>query len=569
MPTTTRARITLGLFTASLAALPIENWADTVEQPSAITADGGRYYGPLLDGRQHGRGRIEWDNGAIYEGEFQHGLFAGRGRRQWPEGTRFEGEFANGTPSGQGRVETAHGDVYVGAVKAGMYWGRGTLTSADGRTYTGEFERGKFHGKGRFATTHGDVYEGEFVRGEFSGSGTYTNRHGTRHEGTFEKWQPKGRGVFMDPLGNVFEGEFANGQLIGPGTKRFKDGSRYDGEFKNGHPEGRGALVHANGDRYEGNFAGGLYHGAGTLHFARPRVDGATTQRGYWQFGRLADPDRDARTRRNVELALYGQRVLLDRALSSLEPSDPGRINIYLLAVGGDGSQEVFRREVAFVHRQFERDFGTGGRSVTLVNSRTTADTLPMATVTSIDESLQAIAQRMDRDKDVLFLFLTSHGSKDFELTLGQNGMDLRDLSASSLGAMLKRSAIRWKVIVVSACYSGGFIDALKDEHTLIITAARRDRTSFGCSDDNEFTYFGRAFFEQSLSRRTSFQHAFDRARALIHEWEAKDAGDGAALKRAAAHSLPQMHSTPAIESYLERWRAQFDNSPTQRAIRH
>ena len=170
-------------------------------------------------------------------------------------------------------------------------------------------------------------------------------------------------------------------------------------------------------------------------------------------------------------------------AISSLEPGDPETIDMYMLAVGGDGSQEVFRREVEFVSDQFSQRFGTKGRTVTLVNSRTTVDTLPMATLTSIGESLQAISQKMNRDQDILFLYLTSHGSKDHELALGQESMSLRGLRASRLGEMLRESNIRWKVVVVSACYGGGFIEPVKGTRTLVITAARHDRRSFGCAD--------------------------------------------------------------------------------------
>ncbi len=575
----TRSWITIGLMAATLGSLSHTVRGDSAgrigatntEPPSAITADGGRYYGPLVDGKQHGTGRIEWDNGARYEGEFVHGLFAGRGRKQSAEGTRYEGEFASGMAAGQGRVDTSHGDVYVGSVRAGTYWGQGTLTFADGRTYTGEFERGKFHGQGRFQTPLGETYEGQFVRGEFSGTGVYTNRIGVRHEGMFQKWRPTGRGALTDPAGNVFEGEFTNGLIVGHGVKRFKDGSRYEGDFKQWNPEGKGVLVHANGDRYEGSFAGGMYHGEGTLRYAKPSENGATEQHGRWQHGTLADPEREERTRRDVEQALYGQRALLDQALARLQPSDPQRINLYLLAIGGDGSQEVFRREVQYVQNRFDRDFGTRGRSIALANSRTTVESVPMATITSIDTSLRAIAYRMDRDKDVLFLFLTSHGSHDFHLTLGQNGMDLRDLAAAELGGMLRKSAIRWKVIVVSACYSGGFIDALKDEHTLIITAARHDRTSFGCTDDNDFTYFGRAFFAQGLDANTSFRDAFDKARVLVHEWETKDAKGAARDGKPAQtrHSMPQIHTTPAIEAQLARWREQLIRQPTRSALSH
>jgi Peptidase C13 family len=44
---------------------------------------------------------------------------------------------------------------------------------------------------------------------------------------------------------------------------------------------------------------------------------------------------------------------------------------------------------------------------------------------------------------------------------------------------LLKKSGIRWKVVVISACYGGGFIDPVKDDTTLVITATRHDRRSF------------------------------------------------------------------------------------------
>jgi hypothetical protein len=235
------------------------------------------------------------------------------------------------------------------------------------------------------------------------------------------------------------------------------------------------------------------------------------------------------------------------------------------LGIGGDGAQEVFRRETEFVQKQFDRDFGTQGRSVILINSRNSVADLPMATMTSIHESLHAIAGKMDKQNDILFLFLTSHGSKAHEFTLDQNGMDLRNLEAKELGKLLKESGIRWKVVVVSACYSGGFIDPLKDDHTMVITAARHDRTSFGCADENDFTYFGKAFFKESLPKSTSFIDAFNKAKALVREWEDEDAkkndqaesnGDSKGDKKSEddSHSEPQIYHTKLVDEYLKEW---------------
>jgi hypothetical protein len=216
----------------------------------------------------------------------------------------------------------------------------------------------------------------------------------------------------------------------------------------------------------------------------------------------------------------------------------------------------VFRREVEFVQRQFAERFGTAQRSMVLVNSRTSVGTLPMATTTSIREALGALAARMDRKEDILFVFLTSHGSRQHELVLNQNGMDLADLPAAELARLLRESGVRWKVVVISACYSGGFLEPLKDDGTLVITAARHDRQSFGCADENDFTYFGRAYFERALPQASSFQDAFRKADGIVRQMEldaAKNPGPGG-KPADAEHSLPQMWSPPGIERQLGRW---------------
>ena len=67
--------------------------------------------------------------------------------------------------------------------------------------------------------------------------------------------------------------------------------------------------------------------------------------------------------------------------------------------------------------------------------------------------------------------------------------------------ALKTNPGIRWKVVVVNACYSGGFVDALRDDSTLVITSARADRTSFGCGADSDITYFGKAFLAEALNQ--------------------------------------------------------------------
>ena len=78
-------------------------------------------------------------------------------------------------------------------------------------------------------------------------------------------------------------------------------------------------------------------------------------------------------------------------------------------------------------------------------------------------------------------------------------------------------------MVIVSACYAGGFVRQLEDENTLVIAAAAPDRNSFGCTNEADWTYFGKAYFDEALRQTTSFTRAFEIARPLIEARERKD----------------------------------------------
>jgi hypothetical protein len=166
----------------------------------------------------------------------------------------------------------------------------------------------------------------------------------------------------------------------------------------------------------------------------------------------------------------------------------------------------------------------------------------PLANAHNLEAVLQGVAKRMNRDEDVLFLYLSSHGAQNHSLSVSFWPMKFNDLKAEELKAMLDKSGIHNRVVVVSACYSGGFLDVLKDDNTLVMTASSRDHVSYGCGDATQYTYFGEAYFEKSLSHRDSFISAFENARHLIEERE-KSEGRG--------NSGPQIYIGKNIEQKL------------------
>jgi hypothetical protein len=85
---------------------------------------------------------------------------------------------------------------------------------------------------------------------------------------------------------------------------------------------------------------------------------------------------------------------------------------------------------------------------------------------------------------------------------------------------MLDDARIGPAVIVVSACYSGSFIDEIARPDRLVITAAAADRASFGCRDGVEWTDFGRAFFDAALRADADPRTAFASAARAVRSRE-------------------------------------------------
>lgn len=240
-----------------------------------------------------------------------------------------------------------------------------------------------------------------------------------------------------------------------------------------------------------------------------------TSDRGLWAPAYFEEPiEREYSGL--TEDAFYRQPQLLESALAALKPERPGHVDLYFIGAAGYASQGVFMREVNSVSGLFDERFDTAGRSIRFINNAATAAEVPIFSVTALERALTRIAGLMNRDEDMLFLFMTSHGSSEHRFSLDLGDMRFNEIAPAVLRKLLDDSGIKHRIIVVSACYSGGFVEALRDDNTLVITAAAADRNSFGCSNENDFTYFGKAYFDEALRKTWSFTEAFEMARPVI-----------------------------------------------------
>jgi hypothetical protein len=202
-------------------------------------------------------------------------------------------------------------------------------------------------------------------------------------------------------------------------------------------------------------------------------------------------------------------------SVSSVHAVEDAR-KVSVVSFGFFGDQGVFRREATGAAQVVAGRFG-GGPIDVQYNSKQGGG----ATIEALARSLQVAANGLDTENDILFLILTSHGSRaGLAVKAGQL---TQTLTPSNLADMLARTGVRHKVVVISACYSGVFIPRLANPDMLVITAADANHPSFGCQDTAKWTYFGDAFFNIALRQAKSLKNAFVVARALIKKRELRE----------------------------------------------
>ena len=185
----------------------------------------------------------------------------------------------------------------------------------------------------------------------------------------------------------------------------------------------------------------------------------------------------EAYTPVDVEALYAAQGRLMGAQVAALAPQRAGEPDVFALALGGTAEQSVFLTEVESVTGILDTHFASGPRTLRLANSHDHPMLYPMANRANLRRALTEIGSRQGPE-DVAFLFLASHGREDlFALDFPEAGTS--DLTAADFLQMLEDSGIGPAVIVVSACFSGSFIDDISAPDRLVITAARGDRSTF------------------------------------------------------------------------------------------
>ena len=227
----------------------------------------------------------------------------------------------------------------------------------------------------------------------------------------------------------------------------------------------------------------------------------------------LSDPDA---INPASEAVLAAQEFMMDRALDQLGDERPGTTDLYFVGFAPDARRPGFVADVDAAKRAMDERWNTGGRSTVLVNSPLTVAERPFASITHLREVLLEIGDIIDPDEDVVMIYLTGSAGPDHTLAAVNPPLELVNLSPQGLRQLLDAAGIRWRIVVVSTCYAGAWVDALKDDETMVIASSAADVRGSDCGGGLRPTAFGDEFFGKALRRNSDFGRAFDEAKRAL-----------------------------------------------------
>lgn len=124
------------------------------------------------------------------------------------------------------------------------------------------------------------------------------------------------------------------------------------------------------------------------------------------------------------------------------------------------------------------------------------------------------LADLATQAKGGCLVYFTSHGSPT-GVVVGPTVLSPAGLSQMVDDACGERPT----VVIISACFSGVFVPPLSRPDRMVLTAARPDRTSFGCGQSDRYPYFD-ACMVQTLPKAADFMALGREVQACVADKE-------------------------------------------------
>lgn len=210
-------------------------------------------------------------------------------------------------------------------------------------------------------------------------------------------------------------------------------------------------------------------------------------------------------------------RSLLSIVLTSniaIAAESDTRWHVVLAAVGNE--QHVFDNFVS----DFAATLGNSPHVASLTELHaSSSDRWQPSGMRALERSLTSLKPQ---EGEGCLVYLTGHGAPDGLAMSAETPMMF--VRASRMESMLNGCAQRPTVLVVSACFSGIYArPGITRPERIVMTASAADLTSFGCSNNNRYTFFDQCFLD-AWPRNTQWGRLADEIENCVRQTE-RDGG--------------------------------------------
>lgn len=213
----------------------------------------------------------------------------------------------------------------------------------------------------------------------------------------------------------------------------------------------------------------------------------------------------------------------------------------------------VFQRDILLMEKRLQT-FQPKTVSILLSNQLETQQLqFPFATTPNLERVFDHLATWSHAQPMSLTVLISTHGSPGV-LSVNIGNQYHPPVRTAQLKTWLDKLHPKTQVtILLSACYSGSFVDALQGPQRIVLSASAADRNSFGCSYHEKNTWFIGQLLGPHFAPQSTWDEVFTATRAGV-----------AAQERALRMALPSNPQIRSAESLRKMSLAQWFGPPSK-----
>jgi hypothetical protein len=207
-------------------------------------------------------------------------------------------------------------------------------------------------------------------------------------------------------------------------------------------------------------------------------------------------------------------------AASTSNAMSPGA-GYKVVLVAGDDSLNVFDTATRAVRKQLLARQGIVPADITMLSASPRMAAHGAARLATLKNILMAVADMKPGPGQGCLVFATSHGVQDAGMWLAASQGPMSPLALDL--ALSTGCGEAPTVVVISACFSGVFASPpMTKPNRIVLTAARPDRTSFGCKAGRRYTVYDQCFL-RAFAQAGDWRQVYDLTRGCVAEEEARE----------------------------------------------